>query len=650
MRKIQIKNNKGILILNAFLALILFVMFYWIIDNKSVYTSETEEPMHNGELIVIDSNVFAQRLYCNLDTISGLSILSASHAELNYVDVNIIVKDENNVVLYNDTKEVKTAYEFFYISFPQPLKNMQGKYLIIEFSCSEDFIVLMGANSDNTLNNVEKNIYMTLVYDVVFNNKSKIYIIGVILFLLLTTVSYVIMRSTNIEYTFAFLYFSLGLIFMFIIPMSAVPDETAHFLRAYEITEGNFVSEKNEQGQVGDYLSKELDDDWHGPYIKYLHINELKENVLSDEKEFFQFGNTALYSPFTYVPQCIGISIAKIFTDKVLNIAYFGRIFTWCVIGIILFLCVKYIPFGKMILSVICLMPMNMQECISLSADGFTFAIVTSFVTYVLYLIYTKKDKMSSKNIALLYILFFFLSSCKIVYVAFCLLAFLIPAEKFGTKKKYIINVVLAVIMVISTSLIWLKVSSGFLIEFNDGVDSSKQIAYILSKPHRYLYVLFNTIIAEGDTLVKTMFSNYLSWQNVSINMVLVYLGMFIIILAAIKENIFIEEYIKRREMSTKVGLLICTLIVILLTFTSIYVQWTPAYYSKVYGLQGRYFIPLMLPIIFAVKKFNVNDNLDGKISETISVNKGVSYKILITSLVVFLNLGVAMSIIAHFA
>ena len=38
--------------------------------------------------------------------------------------------------------------------------------------------------------------------------------------------------------------------------------------------------------------------------------------------------------------------------------------------------------------------------------------------------------------------------------------------------------------------------------------------------------------------------------------------------------------------------------IVVLLTFTSLYIQWTPYQSSTVRGVQGRYFLPAMLLLI----------------------------------------------------
>ena len=52
---------------------------------------------------------------------------------------------------------------------------------------------------------------------------------------------------------------------------------------------------------------------------------------------------------------------------------------------------------------------------------------------------------------------------------------------------------------------------------------------------------------------------------------------------------------------------------VIILIFTSLYVQWTPFRNPVINGVQGRYFIPILLIILLVLKpnkiKFDLMDN-----------------------------------------
>ena len=57
-----------------------------------------------------------------------------------------------------------------------------------------------------------------------------------------------IQREKSSVFLFGSLLFIMGFLYLFLIPFSRVPDEETHFLRSYEISEGNLVSKKNEDG------------------------------------------------------------------------------------------------------------------------------------------------------------------------------------------------------------------------------------------------------------------------------------------------------------------------------------------------------------------------------------------------------------------
>ena len=49
-------------------------------------------------------------------------------------------------------------------------------------------------------------------------------------------------------------------------------------------------------------------------------------------------------------------------------------------------------------------------------------------------------------------------------------------------------------------------------------------------------------------------------------------------------------------------------ILVIVLIHLSLYVQWTPVYMNYISGIQGRYFIPLLLPIYLLANNHKMNN------------------------------------------
>ena len=64
-------------------------------------------------------------------------------------------------------------------------------------------------------------------------------------------------------------------------------------------------------------------------------------------------------------------------------------------------------------------------------------------------------------------------------------------------------------------------------------------------------------------------------------------------------EIILDNSFENKVEKSTKFILGIILGVIIILILTSLYVQWTPFGLSKIDGVQGRYFIPILLLLPF---------------------------------------------------
>ena len=62
------------------------------------------------------------------------------------------------------------------------------------------------------------------------------------------------------------------------------------------------------------------------------------------------------------------------------------------------------------------------------------------------------------------------------------------------------------------------------------------------------------------------------------------------------KMNIKIVQS-NQMEMIQRTVWTVIVVIIVVLTSTSLYIQFTPAYNDVINGIQGRYFLPLLLPV-----------------------------------------------------
>ncbi len=409
----------------------------------------------------------------------------------------------------------------------------------------------------------------------------------------------VLKSRIRIEYLFLVLYLVLEIMYMCVIPLSSTPDETEHMLRAYGITLGDIVPGTNEKGEGGSYVPDNINYMWNrgGSTIKDMRDNLTME--ANENRTFMTYSNTALYSPLTYAPQAAGILAGRLICNKPYVWAYMGRIFNMITVGILIFLSIRIAPVGKNIIFTLSMLPINMYECASLSGGALAYAVTVLIIAYTLWLRYVKTGEMNRREKLWLYLLLLFSASCKIVYVPFVLMAFIIPVERFGDKKKYYFHIACASVMILLASVGWVSISSRYLIEYTTGVDSAAQAKFVLLHPLNYLQTIVNTIMQVGEWIIRTFFAGALGYFDVGGSLVMILVSAINLIYVCVREKLSIAGD-RKIVMSM---LFISTVISCLLILTSEYVQWTAYMNPSIDGLQGRYFLPLVLPFLLMIKQ-----------------------------------------------
>lgn len=435
-------------------------------------------------------------------------------------------------------------------------------------------------------------------------------LIALIEFAVETALFIVIQRTQKkeiaLEKLFLRIMIPMGLIFMLVLPIGRVPDEDKHFYRAYEISEGHLLSDKNENGVGGGFLPEDVTMIFNAGncHITYNQEIALLQIETSDTKVFVQYPTSALYCFVAYIPQAIGIALGRLLNLPTLLIAYFGRLFNFAFFVAGIYYAIKLIPYKKASLIMICLFPMMMQEAVSLSADVMTSLSAIYMVAYVLRIKYASKEPMHMRNYIAMGLICMALALCKIVYLPLCFLLLLIPKERFdGIKKKMLVLTILFV-FAIGFSLTWIFVSSGYLIEFQQGVMPFAQLSLILSEPLQYIQVFFHSIYQNCLFYFSGIVGQSLCWFDVNLSYWIVLLLPLLTGIVAASEP---KEFVRTCD---RVWVILSVGATVILIFTALYLQWTAYGSDVISGVQGRYFLPLLLPTLclvgFQKKRSNV--------------------------------------------
>lgn len=396
--------------------------------------------------------------------------------------------------------------------------------------------------------------------------------------------------NIKIEKLFLFTIIPLGIFYLFAFPYGTIMDEQNHFLRIYEITDGHFTSVVNEKGQGGNFLAASFAQ-IPPKVVDYETQAEMFHVKATEDKSFYEFSNTALYSLICYIPQAIGVGIGKLFNLSFIVQVFMGRATNFICYVAIMYFAIKFLPFKKGFVYVISTLPITMQEMVSLSPDALTIAMSVAIVSFTLYMIYIKKDSMNKLQIAMMCVISIVLSMCKIVYLPLCLILFLIPKERFGTLKKKNIIILTLAVFVVSINLGWTAYASRYLDSGVNGSSSSEQIDYIIHNPHKLVPITVTTMSKANISveILLSMFGALLGYYKVHVFLPYIYviIGIFIVSLWIENEKIV--------ENAKKILIGFCAFSVVVLMGLSLYVQWTPLKNEWISGFQGRYFIPIML-------------------------------------------------------
>ncbi len=388
------------------------------------------------------------------------------------------------------------------------------------------------------------------------------------------------------ENVFLVLLIVMGLLYMIALPPFRMIDEYRHFMRAYEVADGHFLSAScGPKGLDQMFLKTATIEKW----FEARHYN------ISAEMEYMSDFITG-YSPFTYVFAVFPLMLAKLFTANALILIYCARMgqFLGCVF--LLYLAVKYIPVGKNLVMIISLLPMTLQEMTSLSGDALAITLSIDVVAFVLYQMANPGKKMTFREIFAMYSMAFLLGQCKYIYVFFCLLFFFIPRENFGGIKKKVLHAVGAGGITAVCMLLWLFATG--IIEFPGTIKAEEVAGSVQSVNNTNLFItMLKTFRANYRLYIASSVAECFGSFDICVNKIWSDLLILLLLYAGLlerKSDLTLSWKFRLAALSTSV------LSVVALFYVFRSSGWLVRETGILSGLQGRYFIPVFLPVFLA--------------------------------------------------
>lgn len=400
------------------------------------------------------------------------------------------------------------------------------------------------------------------------------------------------------------LYASLALAFglmmvVFNPPFAGVPDEHAHYWKAWSFAEGQWKCTGH-----GDQIPKTAEKlpDAIKP-IKYEGVEDKKIVVAflrahlqmdeTDEKATITGANCPA-TPFGYIPQIIGLRLGSLLGLSPLADVYLARAMNLIASVFLVYWASRVAPFGKMVFLLVGLLPMTIQQFASLSYDALQIGFALLFVAYVFKLM-VEEGNVKPKEIVILLGLSAIGLNIKLGYFPLAFLALLVPASRFVDRKRYWTFVASVPAAAIAVFLVARKIFVD--IAPPDWTDPAGQLRFILYAPFNFLHSVFETIYGTGLTKYIAGVLYRPGWgEDVSHYLLLFIFFGFLIFLRNEEETVPLGKRQRLILFLVSIGNL-------LLLYLALYIGWSKVGADKVSGVQGRYLIPLLPVFIFTFYK-----------------------------------------------
>ncbi|MBE8954589.1 MAG: DUF2142 domain-containing protein [Quinella sp. 2Q5] len=431
----------------------------------------------------------------------------------------------------------------------------------------------------------------------------------------------------------AVLLMTFGLLVRIVTPPYQLADEINHFARAWQISQGKFLSptievraiERGDNPTTRDQIRwscrggrvtlKAEDEEFFAAEVpRSLMPSEFAIDVVNkfhavnfgmqrkflatplnvDDTERHLIPNTGSYAPPAYFPQATATFVGRLMNWSAGAIYYAMSMSALLFVTACTFAAMKLLPEKKFLIFVLASLPMFLTEAASSSADAVIYAACLLGTAWLLSL-RRSSEQLSTAEIFALMMFAVTLGLLKQVYGAILLLYWLIPRRRFKSMAQFVGVGVALILLELATSLAWLTFSgdfgrvplfTGFYMGL-EGIDPAAQKNFVLAHPTEFLAALVSSLMNQAVWFPKTFFG-VLGIVNVYFPKIF-YVGLLIALMVVASFGRLQLRWTERLIIFVAVAVTVAGV------FGVEYLVWSSVGANIISGVQGRYFLPIAL-------------------------------------------------------
>lgn len=640
----KIKTNKFHIIILSIIWVIIIVLtlfFYKDTLGKQSFGNEKYEKvfeLYDGITIKETMPVY--------DGSESVCVKLATYARKNEGKINIQVFGNNSRTLYVN-KDISTNSlqdnSFVTIKLDKNISAEKEQFVTITLTsnntkenaigvyCSEEKVFELSECKVNSNNQTGDLTVRFLTESEELNKYYKMLITWTIVGLSFI-ILFMILCEPKLEILFVVIASIVGLAFCFLMTPLSIPDEFAHYEYSFQVS--NYMTfEDNHLLVDGDYKD-------YGSYRGHRNVSSAYKKVMKRfNSEFVPDGVMEemdndvddIYG-LCFIPQAIGITIARLLKFNRVRLFYLGRIFNLSFYVLCVYLSIKKTPIHKLLFGIIATLPMFMQQAASYSYDCFINGLTLLTISYLLNFIF-RNEKITNKEIAFVFVIGALLAPAKRVYGFFSLLFWFVPFEKYGSKKKKMLSTILLcvpafyelyiitkpIVIKIFKNISELSIKSKFNLLDSNGdfgiVNEKITVGHMVRNPLETLLLFARTIRFSIKNWLYDSMGRTLSGMSLILPTSLVHVMVIAPILSSFRSESNVES------LSLKICCVLICGVICLYIMGGFILSWTDMSQTVVddyggiiiQGIQGRYFSPL-LPFAFSIfnnKKISIPHKYD---------------------------------------
>ena len=396
----------------------------------------------------------------------------------------------------------------------------------------------------------------------------------------------------------------LGVLASQFIPPFQSPDENAHLVRAYLLSEGHlFLTTQSDKANTGGgYIDQGLET--FGSIYQGIpgHVDSVVTRDMDQQASavkwtgktvFVGAAGTGYYFPIVYAPPALGLRIGKLLDWSVLNSYRLARFLTLLSALSLLALAARIYPPNWLAVAIL-LTPMSILQLCSPTIDGISTAL-TFLVASLFLRAYAQDKRFAVWMTALLGVAVAILATSRPNMLPLLLMPFFVWRAQ--RQKRVALLYPIAIVAFVG---IWtlFTVKSNFVVA-DRSQSTADVIAYYLGHPHALVGAYVDTLTSRAQIFDYFYgFVGVLGWLDTWLPLRF-YREFGLALLVLVPLSMVSTRYVK--EYRERLLLLAVAILSTFLIFLALLLVWNSAPAATIQGVQGRYFIQPFILLAYAI-------------------------------------------------